>query len=143
MTLAESRLWDRLRRGAIGASIRRQHPIGPFVADFYCHAARLVIEVDGPVHDTTVERDARRHALMIAHDLEVIRFANDQVLTETDAVLDVLARVIERRTTEVRSASTSQPPKPPSGPPAAEHNLLRRRCATGYEAGEGSAARHR
>ena len=113
MTLAETRLWDRLRRGAIGTSIRRQHPIGPYVADFYCYAARLVIEVDGPVHDTTVERDARRDAMMFAHDLEVIRFTNDQVLTETDAVLDVLARVIERRVTEVASASTPQPPKPP------------------------------
>ena len=135
MTRAETRLWDRLRRDAIGASIRRQHSIGPFVADFYCHAARLVIEVDGPVHDTTVARDARRDALMIAHGLEVIRFANDQVLTETDAVLEVLATVIERRVSVMRSASTPQPPDPPPGPSPAEYS--------DYEAGEGSAVRHR
>ena len=51
MTPAEAVLWNRVRGGRIGYHIRRQQPLVGFIADFYCHGARLVIEVDGSVHD--------------------------------------------------------------------------------------------
>ena len=53
-----------LRRSPGGVSFRRQHPIGPYVTDFYCAAAKLVIEIDGQIHGFTVERDGRRDEYM-------------------------------------------------------------------------------
>jgi very-short-patch-repair endonuclease len=67
MSLPEAMLWKRLRRGSIGAKFRRQHPIGPYVADFCCLEARLVVEVDGEVHgaDIRQQRDAARDDFMV------------------------------------------------------------------------------
>ena len=65
MTLPEVVLWRALRKGRLaGLRIRRQHPIGPYILDFYCPSARLAIEVDGSVHDITaqVRHDERRAA---------------------------------------------------------------------------------
>lgn len=97
MTLAEARLWSAIRNNSLGYRIRRQHPLGPFIADFYCHEARLVIEVDGPIHETQVVRDAQRDAWIAEQGIEVLRFKNDQVIAEMPGVLDVLAEVIARR----------------------------------------------
>jgi very-short-patch-repair endonuclease len=58
MTPAEAKLWQHLRAKRLnGLKFRWQHPLGPFIADFYCHAHRLVIEIDGDIHATTIERD--------------------------------------------------------------------------------------
>lgn len=97
MTLAEARLWSAIRNNSLGYRIRRQHPLGPFIADFYCHEARLVIEVDGPIHETQVVRDAQRDAWIAEQGIEVLRFKNDQVIAEMPGVLDVLSEVIARR----------------------------------------------
>lgn len=70
---------------------RWQHPTGPCVADFHWREARLVIEVGGPVHATTEARDNRGDAWMTSQGIAVVRFKNDQVLTETHATLDELA----------------------------------------------------
>ena len=97
MTLAEARLWSAIRNNSLGYRIRRQHPLGPFIADFYCHEARLVIEVDGPIHETQVVRYAQRDAWIAEQGIEVLRFKNDQVIAEMPGVLDVLSEVIARR----------------------------------------------
>jgi very-short-patch-repair endonuclease len=52
MSLPEVKLWALLRRSPNGIGFRRQHPVGPYVADFYCPAAKLVIEIDGLIHDS-------------------------------------------------------------------------------------------
>src|SRR5271155_3254222 len=59
-TPAEKRLWQRLRRDRLGARFRSQVAIGTFIVDFYCAARRLVVEVDGPVHDGRTDADAER-----------------------------------------------------------------------------------
>jgi len=61
-------LWEALRRRQLGARFRRQHPLGPYVVDFYCVAHKLVVEVDGAVHDSAeaAERDAARQAWLEA-----------------------------------------------------------------------------
>jgi very-short-patch-repair endonuclease len=93
LTDAERRLWSRLRLKQIdGHRFRRQVSIGPYIADFVCLDAKLVIEVDGGQHNDSTEKDARRTALMEAQGFRVVRFWNDEVLGNTDGVLDVIRR---------------------------------------------------
>lgn len=90
-TSAEAFLWKMLRNGAIkNAKFRRQHPIGPFITDFYCHEAKLVIELDGSVHDlpTAKEKDAQRQSYLEGRGLTVLRFSNDALYTDADPVMD-------------------------------------------------------
>lgn len=96
-TSAEERLWSRLRRKQVaGLRFRRQAPIGQFIIDFYCPEARLVIEVDGSIHDEpeVAERDEKRQAYLESLDLRVLRFTNSQVMHEVDAVIERIGKVI-------------------------------------------------
>ncbi len=84
-------LWVRLRaRQPDGPRIRRQHPIGPYVADFYCVDARLVIEIDGWGHNMgdRPERDEQRDAWMAARGLTVVRYPADEVMRDPNGVAD-------------------------------------------------------
>ena len=90
---AESRLWYALRnRQAGGYKFRRQEAIGPYVVDFFCQDALLVIEVDGSQHfeAANAARDEERSVYLRSLGLRVLRFDNRQVLTETDAVLETI-----------------------------------------------------
>jgi len=85
-TEAEERLWRELRgRRLDGIKVRRQVPIDPYVADFLCAEAMLVIEVDGGQHGGSA-RDERRTRFFNAKGYRVLRFWNDEVLREMDAV---------------------------------------------------------
>jgi very-short-patch-repair endonuclease len=87
-TAAEDALWQRLRnRGVGGMKFRRQHAIERFVVDFYCSEARLVVEVDGEIHEYTREQDAARQEFLEQQGLRVLRFSNADVRTNIDAVL--------------------------------------------------------
>jgi very-short-patch-repair endonuclease len=82
MTPSEKLLWERLRKKNIsGLQFRRQHPIGFYIADFYCHEIRLVIEVDGLIHNKQQqkEHDDNRSAEMDRLGIKVIRLSNDEV----------------------------------------------------------------
>jgi very-short-patch-repair endonuclease len=97
-TLAERELWERLRKKQLlGFKFRRQHSIERFIVDFYCRQARLVVEVDGPIHDYTAEEDAIRQEFIEFQGLRVLRFTNEQVLGETEGVLEEITRVIRGR----------------------------------------------
>lgn len=87
-TRAEALLWARVRDSQLGAKFRRQHPLGPFIIDFYCHSARLVIEVDGPVHTSSLDADSARDEFFIEHGIRVIHFTNNQVESDLDSVLE-------------------------------------------------------
>ena len=79
-TGCECRLWGALRKRRLeGIKFRRQHPIGPFIADFYSPALKLVIEVDGPTHEFTVAKDAARQYFIEQQGLRVLRFTADEV----------------------------------------------------------------
>jgi very-short-patch-repair endonuclease len=100
MTDAEQLLWSRLRgKQLLGSQFYRQKPIGPFIADFYCHAAALVIEVDGGQHYEVehAKKDAERDKYLSDAGLLVLRFDNLQVLLETDDVLEEIFKMIEER----------------------------------------------
>jgi very-short-patch-repair endonuclease len=89
MTPAEQVLWQALRGRQLGGlRFRCQHPVGPFVLDFYCPAAKLVIEVDGAIHEQQREQDAARTEHLQQYVYRVLRFTNEQVLGDLDTVID-------------------------------------------------------
>jgi len=96
-TDAEAELWFHLRAGRLlGLKFRRQHPLPPYVVDFYCDSLKLVIELDGSQHGEDV--DAARTATLQRQGLTVIRFWNHDVMFRTALVLAEIANVVEGRT---------------------------------------------
>ena len=96
MTKAEGRIWSRLRAHRFQRySFRRQFPIGPYVADFVCLEARLIIEIDGGQHASTeAKRDERRDAWLRYQGFVISRYWNNDVLTNIDGVLeDILSKI--------------------------------------------------
>ena len=96
-TEAETRLWFYLRnRQAGGYKFRRQHVIGPYIVDFFCYDALLVVEVDGSQHfePSNAAKDEERSAYFRSLGLRVLRFNNREVLVETSAVADEILRVL-------------------------------------------------
>ncbi len=88
-TEAKKLLWSKLCNNQLGVKFRRQHPIYTYVVDFYCHSCRLVIEVDGPIHNSCEAKfnDSIRSQAFSEFKIKVIRFTNDEVLFETEMVL--------------------------------------------------------
>ena len=81
MTPAERWLWEHIRNRRLGGfKFRRQHPVGQFVADFYCAEVRLILELDGGVHDEQQERDAVRSRDLQARGYRVLRLRNERIL---------------------------------------------------------------
>jgi very-short-patch-repair endonuclease len=101
MTNAEWRLWGVLRGSQFGVSFRRQHPIGPHFADFYCASLKLVIELDGGQHAEREAADAARTAFMEARGIAVVRYWNNEVMENLDSVCSDLAAAIQRRRFEL------------------------------------------
>lgn len=88
MTEAESILWQQLRSNRCGGlHFRRQQIIDGFIADFYCHGAGLIVEVDGGIHQEQVDYDALRDRILTTRGLRVVRFANERIYTDMPAVL--------------------------------------------------------
>ncbi|QYE34836.1 DUF559 domain-containing protein [Polymorphobacter sp. PAMC 29334] len=94
-TPAERDLWQILRGGKLGARFRRQQPVGPFIVDFYCAAAGLVVELDGTGHFAKAEYDVRRTAWLGAKGLTVLRFANAEVIDRPQAVFVKIMTVLQ------------------------------------------------
>ena len=95
-TPAEAHLWQRLRNRRVqGAKFRRQHAIGRFIVDFYCVEVRLIVEVDGAIHEYTSEEDAIRQEYLESLGLRVLRFSNGQVMQQTDAVAERIGEVLQ------------------------------------------------
>ena len=92
-TDAELRLWQRLRnRGLGGFKFRRQHPFPPFVVDFVCHDCRLIVELDGGQHVLAVDPDERRTSFLMRAGYRVLRFWDNDVLCDVNAVLEEILR---------------------------------------------------
>ena len=98
MTKAELLLWNELRRKQInGIRIRRQHPINRFIADFYCTKAKLVIEVDGEIHNYQKEYDIGRTHELENFGIKVIRFTNNDVYSNIANVVNIITNEIKLR----------------------------------------------
>ena len=107
MTDAERALWHRIRHRQVeGHRFRRQVPIGPYIVDFACLNAGLVIEVDGGQHNDALEEDRVRDAWLNARGYCVLRFWNNEVLGNGDGVLMRLIEVLR---------ATPHPSPPPQG----------------------------
>ena len=90
-TTAETRLWEKLRGRQIGdMKFRRQCPVEGFIADFCCIEKRLIIEVDGPIHESTVENDVNRSNHLNEMGYRVLRFTNQQVLENIEKVCQAI-----------------------------------------------------
>lgn len=108
-TPSEELLWSALRRKQLGGwKFRRQHPIGPFVLDFYCPQARLCVEVDGAVHANAEQRehDTVRETFLRARGIEVLRVRAQDVEADVEAVVVVIGGWLRVR------------PSPPAPPPS-------------------------
>jgi very-short-patch-repair endonuclease len=106
-TDVENELWYHLRAGRMnGVKFRRQHPIPPYVVDFYCDAFKLVIELDGSQHSE--EADRLRTSFLESRGLTVLRFANHEVLQNKTAVLEAIWNI------------TAHPPLTPTPLPLGE-----------------------
>ena len=91
-TKAESLLWELLRgKQLYGLKFRRQHPIDPYFADFACVSKKIVIELDGGYHDHTVEQDLKRQKYLEEQGWKVLRFSNEDVLEDAEAVTRAIA----------------------------------------------------
>ena len=112
LSLPEKLLWVRLRAADI--RFRRQHPIGPYVLDFYCPAARLAIEVDGVAHDMgdRPERDEARTQWLVGKGIEVLRIPARDILDDPDAIADGLRRLCEDRAEPLHQPAAGPPPQP-------------------------------
>jgi very-short-patch-repair endonuclease len=94
-TEAEKRLWRRLSARQVGETrFNRQFPIGPFICDFVSRTAKLIIEVDGGQHAVRSEADAQRTAYLRSRGHRVIRFWNNDVLENTDSVVEAIELVL-------------------------------------------------
>ena len=100
MTEAESKLWSLLRKKQVeGKRFRRQHPIKSFIVDFYCHECKLVVEVDGSIHQLAEQKeyDSGRTYELEQLGLKVIRFTNNQVLKQPEKVIELIKKAIKKQ----------------------------------------------
>jgi len=99
-TSAELKLWQQIRRRQVhGVKFRRQHVIDHFIVDFCSLSIRLILEVDGLSHEDSQEADVLRQSVLEAYGFEVVRFNNQDVLSNLEGVMDILYDVVERRKT--------------------------------------------
>lgn len=114
MTPAECVLWQKLRNRKLkGTKWKRQEDIGHFIADFLCHQYRLIIEVDGGIHDTQHEHDRLRTEGIMDHGYRILRFKNQEVMEDLPSVLQRIAQAIDL-------TSQFPLPKAPSSPQCGE-----------------------
>ncbi|MFT3738762.1 MAG: endonuclease domain-containing protein [Breznakibacter sp.] len=96
-TEAERVMWEYLRGKKIGHKIRRQHVINDFIVDFVCLNKRLIIEIDGKIHDYQADKDAARTFILNSKGYEVIRFTNDEVLANPQTVSEKIRTLLDTR----------------------------------------------
>ena len=107
MTEAEKIVWERLCKNQLRVRIRRQHPIYKYIADYYCHELKLVIEIDGGIHLSKENRqyDISRDITLNEFGIQIIRFTNDQVINDIDQIIEEIKRKIE----ELKQKQVQQP----------------------------------
>jgi very-short-patch-repair endonuclease len=96
MTPEEKILWQHLRANRLnGLHFRRQQIIDGFIVDFYCHAAGLVIEIDGEIHQRQPEYDAERDKILAARELRILRIRNSEVRDNLEGVLNCISEACD------------------------------------------------
>ena len=100
LTPAEQTFWLRLKENFPEYKFRRQHPISIYIADFYCHKLKLVIEIDGSIHDSKEAKldDEKRQKTLEALNLTVIRFTNEQIRSGAEKIIEIISSTIAKLT---------------------------------------------
>lgn len=93
-TATEKIMWEKVRRNRLGVSIRRQAIILGYIVDFWCPSKRLVIEIDGEIHETQKEYDKRRDKIISSLDIKILRFTNKQILTDLYSVISEIRKYL-------------------------------------------------
>lgn len=106
-TPAETELWQSLRASKTGHKIRRQHPIGSYIADFICINKGLIIEVDGGYHNENQQNDSLRTEALNKLGFEVIRFTNEEVLADVTSVAQKIKHTLDQRSDKLPANSLS------------------------------------
>ena len=116
MSLPEILLWQRLRGSPQGISFRKQHPIDPYSADFYCAIAKLVIEVDGEAHNRgdRPQRDQVREQFLVANGHRIVRIAAVDVLRDPDEIASSIV-ALAANPLHHRAAPGGSPPRERGG----------------------------
>ncbi|MBL4560218.1 MAG: DUF559 domain-containing protein [Labilibaculum sp.] len=99
MTISELKLWGELKgKQIMGLRFRAQHPIDIFIADFYCHSLKLIIEVDGGIHNSKHQKeyDISREAELKYWEINIIRFTNDEIDRDINDVLNKISLVCNK-----------------------------------------------
>lgn len=94
-TLAERRLWAKIRKRQLGEEFHRQVPMLDYIVDFYCHEIGLAIELDGAIHDNQFFEDAKRQSRLEKEGVTFLRFGNSQVLNTINLVMEEIKYTIE------------------------------------------------
>jgi len=118
MTLAENKLWEKLNKKQLpGFKFRRQHPIGTFIADFYCHALKLVIEIDGEYQEDEAQTDYDNGRTYEINKLgiTVIRFKNAEIMTNINGVLNRISEMAQERQQQLPGITEVRERSPRSG----------------------------
>jgi imidazole glycerol-phosphate synthase subunit HisF len=107
LTPAEQTFWLRLKERFPEYKFRRQHPISIYIADFYCHKLKLVIEIDGSIHDSKEAKldDEKRQKNLENLNLTVIRFTNEQIKNEAESVIEIVSSTIEKLTASKKTST--------------------------------------
>jgi very-short-patch-repair endonuclease len=106
MTQAEKAVWELLKsKNMLGLRFKPQHPINIFIADFYCHLLKLVIEIDGGIHKSVDQReyDISREAELEHWGIKVIRFTNEEVENNINKIQNEIERICSERRSELQS----------------------------------------
>ncbi|HLX38845.1 MAG TPA: DUF559 domain-containing protein, partial [Candidatus Binataceae bacterium] len=114
LTPEERALWQELRTNKIGAHFRRQHIIGDYIADFFCHSAKLVVEIDGMEHRERVGHDKVRDAFLARLGIRTLRISSKEVRDNLDAVLNSIAAAINLTPDPFPAREGGPGRKPPS-----------------------------
>lgn len=118
----EELLWNEIRRNRLGYRFRKQHPLGPYVLDFYCPEAKICLEVDGFQHEFTVDRDARRDRHLTQNGILTLRFPTDTIKIDMGHVRYLIKEACRSRIeaglgrTVIRRRLKAEVPEPPPLP---------------------------
>ncbi len=107
MTNAEKIIWERVCKNQLGVRVRRQHPIWKYIADYYCHELKLIIEIDGEIHLSKENKacDINKDVTLNEFGIEIMRFKNYQVINRIDQVIEEVKKKIE----ELKQKQTESP----------------------------------
>jgi imidazole glycerol-phosphate synthase subunit HisF len=111
LTGAEEILWMHLRKGISGYKFRRQHPIATYIADFFCYKLKLIVEVDGSIHNNskTISNDITRQNDLEKLGYTVIRFTNVEIFEQVDAVLNKISESVNNIVNKAPESESKSP----------------------------------